>query len=236
MSGMDDTQVFLLKDAQLRAAQQFRTGYHRAPDATRDGRRDLWAASIAGLLVLALLLSASMLFNRLMTAPDYGSGLPTGAGGGEPAAQNTYDWNAWRPTFPRVSDRVIEVRNRIPAGQRGRWNIKAAERWLDDATLSEMKVVSRCSGKAYRCITVRAGRVSGASVGWAERGVITIDTGKAARRAEYRSASVRKWLLVHELAHTFGLKHAAGRHVMNPTPGPGRLVLTKAQRTYLAAR
>jgi hypothetical protein len=97
-----------------------------------------------------------------------------------------------------------------------------------------MKPVEKCSGKAYRCITVRAGKVAGKPVGWSQGAVITIDTAKA-KRLGYRPAT-RHWLLVHELGHQFGLTHTAARNVMNPSERRFKMALSSTQKKHLKGK
>lgn len=130
-----------------------------------------------------------------------------------------------------ASERVIEVVDSIPDPA---WRVRAATVWLDQFTGSRMTMVGKCSGKAYRCITVKAGKVKGAPSGWSSGQTITIDTGKAKKRGY--DAADRKWLLAHELGHQFGLKHSGGRHLMNPYEGRGALKLTSGQRRDLGKR
>lgn len=141
------------------------------------------------------------------------------------------------PTVTAPRDRVIEVVDRIaPAA----WRVSAAVNWLDRYTASDMRMVSRCSGRAYRCITVKAGKVTGsAAVGRSSGNTITIDTGKAKTKRYarwYRYDRHRTTLLVHELGHQFGLGHSTGRNVMNPYVNRWRLVLTAGQRATLRKR
>lgn len=147
------------------------------------------------------------------------------------ASPVVFDWST--PPTPKVTpatQRRIEIVDRIP------WNVSAPAEWLDRYTASNMVVVSRCSGRAYRCITVRGGKLPGRIVGWAEGNTITIDTAKVAR-SPYRSASYCKALVAHELGHAgFGLKHKGGRNLMATTIDRMRLSLTAGQRAHLRAR
>ena len=65
-------------------------------------------------------------------------------------------WDFTTPKPPAAKDRVIEVVDKIAPK---RWNVRKAVNWLDRYTASDMRVVKRCSGKAYRCITLRSGKV-----------------------------------------------------------------------------
>jgi hypothetical protein len=144
------------------------------------------------------------------------------------------DWSKAKPTPP--AKRVIEVVDKVkPAA----WRVSTAANWLDKYTASDMRMVARCSGKAYRCITVRSGKVKGSPVGWSQGSTITIDTGKAngkKLKKYYRHDKHRTWLLVHELAHQFGLGHSSGRNVMNSHVNRYKLTLTKGQRNHLRNR
>lgn len=141
------------------------------------------------------------------------------------------------PTVTAPKNRVIEVVDKIKPTA---WRVSAAVTWLDRYTASDMRLVSRCSGRAYRCITVKAGKVTGsAAVGRSSGSTITIDTGKASTkryREWYRYDRNRTTLLVHELGHQHGLAHSTGRNVMNPTVSRWRLVLTAGQRATLRKR
>jgi hypothetical protein len=142
------------------------------------------------------------------------------------------DWSTPVPHVTPAAQRRIEVVDRIgPAS----WKVGAAAGWLDRYTASDMVMVPRCSGNAWRCITVRGGKLGGRTVGYARGNTIVIDTAKMAR-SPYRSAVHRKRLLVHELAHTFGLHHARGHNLMAPSVDRIRLNLTAAQRAHLRAR
>lgn len=132
--------------------------------------------------------------------------------------------------------RVIEVVDKVVPSA---WRVSAAVNWLDRYTASDMRLVSRCSGKAYRCITVRSGKVKAGPVGWSQGNTITIDTGKAASgkyRVHYRQDKNRTWLLIHELAHQHGLGHSVGRNVMSPYVNQYRMAFTAGQKKTLRSR
>jgi hypothetical protein len=151
-----------------------------------------------------------------------------------PAAAITIDWGKPKVTPP--AKRVIEVVDKVKPTA---WRVSTAVNWLDKYTASDMRLVSKCSGKAYRCITVRQGKVKGAPVGWSQGSTITIDTGKAASkkyRGWYGKSSNRTWLVIHELGHQHGLKHGTGRHVMNEYVNRYKLVLTTGQKKALRSR
>jgi hypothetical protein len=98
-----------------------------------------------------------------------------------------------------------------------------------------MVVVARCSGRAWKCVTVRGGKLSGNTLAQADSRTVTVDTAKVKRRG-LNSAGTRKKILVHELAHTFGLGHSSGRNLMATTIQRVSLKLTGTQRAYLRAR
>lgn len=180
------------------------------------------AVSIPGLLVLALLLGGAAVPGRVLDwefAPAAGE-------------------SSFIPSKPPAYERVIEVVDRIPGG---RWDAAGAASWLDRHTSSRMKVVKSCTGKAYRCITVKAGRVGAKNSGpaaWSSGSTITIDTAKAAGRygKYYRHTKHRRWLIVHELGHQFGLTHTTGRNVMNDMVNRYQMKLTASQRSHLKRR
>ena len=217
----EDTQVLTRRirshravPGRTRISVSLRSGRHRAPR-----QRTGWKTVLAALGVTALALGSC--------------GTPAPAAPVMTPAPLVYDWTT--PPTPKVTpaaQRRIEVVDRLaPAA----WRVGAAAEWLDRYTASNMVLVPRCSGKAYRCITVRGGKLPGRTVGWAKGTTITIDTAKVAR-SPYRSATYRQRLLSHELAHTFGLHHAGGRNLMATTVDRMRLSLTTSQRAYLRAR
>jgi hypothetical protein len=143
------------------------------------------------------------------------------------------DWGSPKTTPP--NKRVIEVVDKIKPTA---WRVSAAVKWLDRYTASDMRLVARCSGKAYRCVTVRQGRVNG-PVGWSQGATITIDTGKANSakfRPWYRLDKNRTWLLVHELGHQHGLDHAGSGNLMSEHVNRYRMTLTSGQRATLRKR
>lgn len=196
-------------------------------------RRRAWAKVIDGVLV-AMALVAGLAGGWSATTGLVGT---PALGGGTavvlPAGNS--DW-AFQPVTTSPKQRVIEVVDRVPPAS---WKVGKAVNWLDRYTASDMRLVARCSGKAYRCVTVRQGKVKGPSIGWAKGSTITLDIAKS-KRGEYHgyygSDRVRTWLIAHELAHTFGLKHSSGYNLMNPHTGQGGLNLTTTQKQYLTTR
>lgn len=137
---------------------------------------------------------------------------------------------------PAPGARVIEVVDQISPSA---WRVSAAVTWLDGYTTSKTRMVSKCSGTAYRCVTFRQGTVSGDSVGWSSGYTITIDVTKANSsryRPYYSQDSYRTWLLTHEFGHQFALPHRSDRNLMNPVVTKGALVLNSGQKTHLRAR
>lgn len=134
---------------------------------------------------------------------------------------------------PPANKRVIEVVDKVS------WSAKPAVDWLDKYTASDMRLVSKCSGKAYSCITIRQGRVSGDRIAYTKNRVITIDISKAHGKrygSYYRNKSKRTWLIAHELGHTFALAHRGGSNLMNGNVRYGKLALTSGQRSHLRKR
>ena len=185
-------------------------------------------------LLIRILMMIASLVAGLSAAPSPAAAAPTTT----PVAF-AIDWSKAGP--PPPSKRVIEVVDRISPRA---WRVSAAVNWLDRYTASDMRMVSRCSGKAYRCVTVRSGRVGAwksGPVGWSQGSTITIDTGKAMNsryKRWYRYDSRRTWLLAHELGHQFALGHVGknSRTLMNPYVNKGKLVLTSGQRAHLRKR
>jgi len=145
------------------------------------------------------------------------------------------DW-AWptTPTVTPVSRRTIEVVDKIGPSK---WHVSAAAEWLDRYTASNMKTVRKCSGKAWRCITIRGGKLGGNALdmSYGGRNLIVIDTAKVDRRG-YRSDASRKKIMAHELGHQFGLGHSSGRNLMSTSLPRVTLKLTGGQRAHLHKR
>lgn len=140
------------------------------------------------------------------------------------------------PLTPKVTPprkRVIEVVDRAGSA----WLVGAAVDSVDRYTASDMRVVKKCTGRAYRCVTVKLGKVNG-PIGWSHGSTITIDAHKAMTRyrSYYYRAGNRGWLVAHELGHQFGLGHHGGHNLMNPDVRQKAMVLTTAQRKHLAKR
>jgi hypothetical protein len=92
------------------------------------------------------------------------------------------------------------------------WDVKGAARFVDKYTVSKVVMVKKCPASG-RCVVVRPGAVKGGPTGvigytkcvkgWC---VITIDTRDAGKSGKF-GPKTRKWLLVHEFGHTYGLAH-----------------------------
>jgi len=137
------------------------------------------------------------------------------------------------PKAVPARQRVIEVVDRAGSA----WLVGAAVDSVDRYTASDMRVVKKCTGRAYRCVTVKLGKVNG-PIGWSHGSTITIDAHKAMTRyrSYYYRAGNRGWLVAHELGHQFGLGHHGGHNLMNPDVRQKAMVLTTAQRKHLAKR
>lgn len=191
----------------------------RPPWARPARRRTTWRGILAALGITVLAVGSC--------------GAPAPAAVPQAPAPVVYDWTV--PPTPKVTptaQRRIEVVDRLAPAK---WRVGAAAEWLDRYTASNMVVVSRCSGRAWKCVTVRGGKLSGNKLAVANSHTVTVDTAKVDRRG-YRSDSARKRILAHELAHTFGLGHSGGRNLMATTLGRVALKLTGGQRAYLRAR
>jgi hypothetical protein len=130
--------------------------------------------------------------------------------------------------------RVIEVVDQLKPAK---WHVSQAVEWLDRYTSSNMKTVSKCSGRAWKCVVIRAGRLPGNVLAQATcpGGWVKIDTAKVDRRGYFSNLS-REKILAHELFHTFGYRHSAGRNLMSTSLPRSTLWLTAAQRAYLRSR
>lgn len=129
--------------------------------------------------------------------------------------------------------RVIEIVDKMP----GRWSVERAVAWLDRYTGSDMRVVKRCSGKAYRCVTVKPSTAKSV-VGWSQGSTILVNVKRAESKWKryYRYDRNRTWLLVHELGHQHGLGHSSGKNVMNDKVNRYAMTATAGQRRALAKR
>lgn len=137
------------------------------------------------------------------------------------------------PTVTPPRRRIIEVVDRAGSA----WLVGAAVDSVDRYTASDMRLVRKCTGRAYRCVTVRLGKVNG-PIGWSHGSTITIDAHKAMTRyrSYYYRAGNRGWLVAHELGHQFGLGHHGGHNLMNPDVRQKAMTVTSAQRKHLAKR
>lgn len=148
-------------------------------------------------------------------------------------ATATGDWVL--PVVVAPSDRVVEVVNRLPG-----WYVRQSVGFVDRYTASRVRFVAKCSGKSWRCLTIRSGKVSGAPVGWRKGSTITIDTAKAKRYGFAGSKQFRRYMVAHEVGHFYGLGHEDGRNTMNPNSKyRGKylpLLFDKGQVKYLAGK
>lgn len=141
-------------------------------------------------------------------------------------------WGTVTPKTTPASKRRIEVVDQLKPSK---WRVSQAAEWLDRYTASNMVTVSRCSGRAWKCVYVRGGKLSGNILALTRGNTITVDYGKVDRRG-YRSNLSREKILAHELFHTFapGYGHShSGRNLMRTTMGATSLYLTSGQRGIL---
>jgi hypothetical protein len=168
-------------------------------------------------------------YGKTTTAPDKGKAVPPG----HPHALAPVSFTWPKPTTTPVSKRVIEVVDKVGPSK---WNVGQAMNWLDRYTGSDMRLASKCSGHAWRCITVRGGNLPGRYLGYTSGDTIVIDTAKVDRHG-YRSNYSRERILAHELGHANGYGHSArGHNLMRPVISQIRLYLTPSQRRFFAAR
>lgn len=141
-------------------------------------------------------------------------------------------WGTVTPKTTPAGKRRIEVVDQLKPSK---WRVSQAAEWLDRYTASNMVTVSRCSGRAWKCVYVRGGKLSGNILALTRGNTITVDYGKVDRRG-YRSNLSREKILAHELFHTFapGYGHShSGRNLMRTTMGATSLYLTSGQRGIL---
>jgi hypothetical protein len=141
-------------------------------------------------------------------------------------------WGSVTPKTTPASKRRIEVVDQLKPTK---WRVSQAAEWVDRYTASNMVTVSRCSGRAWKCVYVRGGRLGSNWLAVTRGNVITVDTAKVDRRG-YRSNYSRERILAHEIVHTFGYKHSSGRNLMATTLGRTTLYLTSSQRAFLRKR
>jgi hypothetical protein len=128
-----------------------------------------------------------------------------------PAPVPAYAAGDWVKPHTTGSGHLVEVVNKLPG-----WDVEKAVGFMDGYTASRVKFVARCSGKAWKCLTIRKGTVKGAPVGWRSGSTITIDVAKAKRYGFAGSKQFRRYLVAHEVGHFYGLGHAGGWNLMNP--------------------
>lgn len=108
------------------------------------------------------------------------------------------------PVF-NTKPNVVEVVNKLPRD----WPVKESVAFIDRYTGSKMKLVSRCSGNARRCITIKQGRLKN-TAGWSKGSTITIDVYRTKHIRGwkgYYGKATKRWLVAHELGHQRGLSH-----------------------------
>jgi hypothetical protein len=108
--------------------------------------------------------------------------------------------------------KTVEVVNKLPK----KWEVRTAVLFVDKYTTSKVKFVTKCSPSAWRCVTIRNGKIKTNHTGWYSSGVITIDVAKANRKGWGASAKFRKYLIAHEFGHSRGLPHGHGKNTMYP--------------------
>lgn len=149
-----------------------------------------------------------------------------------PASSWSVSSISWTPKVTPASQRRIEVVDQLKPTK---WKVSQAAEWVDRYTASNMVTVSRCSGRAWKCVYVRGGKLGSNWLAVTRGNVITVDTAKVDRKG-YRSNYSRERILAHEIVHTFGYKHGPRHTLMAPSIGSTRLYLNASQRKYLRAR
>lgn len=149
-----------------------------------------------------------------------------------PVALTGWTWTTTTATVTPANKRRIEVVDQLKPTK---WHVSQAAEWLDRYTASNMVTVSRCSGRAWKCVYIRGGKLPGNVLALTQGNRITVDTGKVDRHG-YRSNLRREEILAHELFHTFapGYGHShSGHNLMRTTMAASRLYLTPGQRAIL---
>lgn len=120
----------------------------------------------------------------------------------------------WQPkgfgiTVVTAPPPTVYVTENLPSA----WDVTGAKAFVDKYTTAKISLVSKCPASAKRCVNIRVGSVQGgpsAAIGYTSchnwKCSITIDTRDASKAGVF-GPKTRKWLLVHELGHTFGLGH-----------------------------
>lgn len=151
---------------------------------------------------------------------------------------STAAWAVTQITFtPKTvpaSQRRIEVVDQLKPSK---WHVSQAVEWVDRYTASNMVTVSRCSGRAWKCVYIRGGKLGGNVLALTKGNTITVDYGKVDRRG-YRSNYSRERILAHEIVHTFGYGHSFTRsnNLMRTTMSHVTLYLNSSERAYLHKR
>lgn len=126
-------------------------------------------------------------------------------------AQAAVPWNG----------KTIQVINKLPRD----WPVTAAVSFVDSYTGSRMSVVRKCTPAAWKCITIKQGRLSD-TAGWSSGSTITIDVYRTKHIRGWKGnfgPKTKKWLLVHELGHQRFLQHQADcTTAMDPRQRCGR--------------
>ena len=128
---------------------------------------------------------------------------------GSPA--QAFDWGQAIESADDPKGKIIEVVNKMPA----KWEVRTAVNFIDKYTTSRVKYVGKCSGKAWRCVTIKPGKIGGAPTGmwYGKSQTIVVDLAKV-KRYGLNNAKFRKYLIAHEFGHSRGLPHSHGRNVM----------------------
>lgn len=120
----------------------------------------------------------------------------------------------WQPkgfgiTVTHAPPPTVYVTENLPSA----WDVSGARSFVDKYTTAKISIVKKCPASAKRCVTVKVGAVKGnssAAIAYTScknwKCSITVDT-KDATKAGVFGPKTRKWLLVHELGHVFGLEH-----------------------------